>query len=232
LIDRLAWGLDVEASAMAAVHLSFDNGPHPEGTPRVLDVLAAHALPATFFVLGRELDRPAGYELARRVQAAGHRLGNHSWSHGTPLGDDPRPDAVELELERTQRLLDGLDVGAPCFRPFGGGGKLGPHLLSPAAVDWMVRRKATCVLWNVVPGDWTDPDGWVDRALTDLETREHALVVLHDAVPAATKHLDAFVRAAKGRGHTFTDAWPDDCVPLRAGQPRPGLERYVAATAP
>ena len=104
--------------------------------------------------------------------------------------------------------------------------------LSPAAVDWMVRRKATCVLWNVVPGDWTDPDGWVDRALTDLETREHALVVLHDAVPDATKHLDAFVRAAKDRGHTFTDAWPDDCVPLRAGEPRPGLERYVAATAP
>lgn len=215
---------------MAAVHLSFDNGPHPDGTPRVLDVLAAHGLPATFFVLGRELDTPAGFELARRIRAAGHRLGNHSWSHGTPLGDDPRPDAVELELERTQQLLDRIDDRAPCFRPFGGGGQLGPHLLSPAAVDWIMARKATCVLWNVVPGDWTDPNGWVDVALGALDGLDHALVVLHDAVPEATQHLDDFVRAAKAHGHTFTNAWPDDCVPIRDGEPRPSLERYVTST--
>jgi len=214
---------------MADIHLSFDNGPHAEGTPRVLDVLAAHALPATFFALGRELATPSGHALARRIVDAGHRLGNHSYTHGTPLGRDPRPDAVAIELEATQRLLSSLDPRPPCFRPFGGGGELGPHLLSPAAVEWLVARKATCVLWNVVPEDWLNPDGWVEVALRQLDTTAHALVVLHDAVPEATKRLDGFVRAALDRGHRFTAAWPDDCLPIRDGDPHPGLSAFVAS---
>lgn len=214
---------------MAQVHLTFDNGPHPVGTPLVLDVLAQRGLTASFFVLGKHLATDEGMDLARRIRDAGHRLGNHSYTHETPLGVDPRPDAVALELGRTQDLLDTVWDGPRWFRPFGGGGKLGPHLLSPSAVSWMAARGSTCVLWNSVPGDWLDADGWVEPALADADRLDLDVLVLHDILPDALRHLDRFLGALVDAGHTFTDALPSDCLPVIDGLPQPGLERFVQA---
>jgi peptidoglycan/xylan/chitin deacetylase (PgdA/CDA1 family) len=61
------------------VALTFDDGPHAETTPQILDALAAHGARATFFVIGRYLDSHAA--IARRALAEGHELGNHSWTH-------------------------------------------------------------------------------------------------------------------------------------------------------
>jgi peptidoglycan/xylan/chitin deacetylase (PgdA/CDA1 family) len=210
------------------VTLTFDNGPDPVGTPLVLEVLRRHRLTATFFVLGRQLDAPGGLDLARRVVSEGHRLGHHGYSHETPLGLDRRPDAVALELERTQALLERVDSGERLFRPFGGGGRLGPHLLSVDAARWLEARRFTCVLWNSVPGDWADPDGWVASALADLDRLEHALVVLHDVVPAAMAHLDRFLGETRERGHRFEATFPEDCLPLVRGRRRPGLSTFIA----
>lgn len=212
---------------MARVHLTFDNGPHPVGTPQVLDVLARHGVTATFFVLGRELAAPGGLALARRIRDAGHRLGNHSYTHAVPLGDDPGEEAVQRELTATQALLDGVWEGPRWFRPFGGGGKLGPHLLSPEAVDWLGERRATVVLWNVVPGDWLDAHGWMEVALEQIASTEHAVVVLHDILPEAMEHLDAFLCALEARGDTFGDDFPAEVLPLVEGAPTPGLADCV-----
>ncbi len=212
---------------MSRVHLSFDNGPHPVGTPLILEVLRRRGLQATFFVLGRELATPEGRALAEQIVHEGHRLGNHSWSHQTPLGEDPGWDAVERELAGTQVLLDALWTGPRWFRPFGGGGKLGPHLFSPQSVEWLVQNEVTAVLWNSVPGDWLDAEGWVDVALADAERLEHDLVVLHDIVPEAMAHLDRFLGELADRGHTITEALPADCLPLVDGVPGPRLAGYV-----
>ncbi|MCB9763787.1 MAG: polysaccharide deacetylase family protein [Alphaproteobacteria bacterium] len=217
---------------MGRVHLSFDNGPHPEVTPRVLDALRRRGLSATFFVLGRNLDTPWGMELARRIRDEGHRLGNHSYSHAVPLGDDPRPDAVAQELERTQDLLDRVASGPLWFRPFGGGGVLGPHLLSEDSLRWLMARQATCVLWNAVPEDWLDAEGWAARALDQLDAQGHSVLVLHDVLPEAMAHLDAFLGAMLDRGHRVTDALPADCLPVVQGQARPGLEGCVRWRGP
>jgi peptidoglycan/xylan/chitin deacetylase (PgdA/CDA1 family) len=216
---------------VGAVHLTFDNGPHPEVTPRVLEVLRRREVSATFFVLGQHLIEPAGAALARRVRDQGHRLGNHSFSHRVPLGEDPGPDAVARELAGTQALLDALWDGPRWFRPFGGGGRLGPHLLSPDAVRWLVEARMTCVLWTSVPGDWLDPAGWVDRALADADAQAHDVVVLHDVLEDATQHLDRFIGALLERGHTFTDALPPECLPVVDGVLQPSLHRYVAGGA-
>lgn len=63
----------------AAVSITFDDGPNPDATPRILDTLAREAVPATFFVLGRHADRWP--ELVRRMAAEGHQLANHGWHH-------------------------------------------------------------------------------------------------------------------------------------------------------
>lgn len=212
---------------MASVHLSFDNGPHPEGTPAVLDTLRRRGLDATFFVLGKHLATPTGADLARRVRDAGHRLGHHSYSHEIPLGEDPRPEAIEDELGRTHTLLRAIWQGPRWFRPFGGGGRLGPHLLSPAAVDWLGRHAYTCALWNVVPGDWLDPDGWVERALAGVDAQRDAVVVLHDILPDAMANLEYFLMALREEGHSFTTELPPDCTPMIRGRCGPELVSFT-----
>jgi peptidoglycan/xylan/chitin deacetylase (PgdA/CDA1 family) len=204
---------------MARVHLTFDNGPHPEGTPLILDTLARHQLTATFFVLGKHISTHDGRALSMRCIRAGHRIGHHSWSHEIPLGEDARPDAVQRELQDTHDVLAGLWVGPRWFRPFGGGGHLGPHLLSPRAVQWLAARHYSVVLWNSVPGDWLDAEGWVDKALDDAERLDDMVVVLHDIVPDAMRHLDRFITTLKARGHTFATDWPPSVLPMVDGVP-------------
>ncbi|HEU4537221.1 MAG TPA: polysaccharide deacetylase family protein [Polyangiaceae bacterium] len=214
---------------MTRVALSFDNGPDPDVTPRVLDALAARGIRAHFFVLGRLLAAPAGRAAAERARAEGHVLGNHSFSHETPLGDDPRPDAVAREIAATERLLGPLAAAPRLFRPFGGGGALGPHLLSPAAVDHLVAEGYSCVLWNSVPRDWDDPTGWPARALADCARGGHLLVVLHDVAGACLAALPRFLDEARGRGVEFVADLPAACVPIEGGRVRADLAGLVRA---
>jgi hypothetical protein len=71
---------------MGRVALSFDNGPHEDITPRVLDVLARHAVKASFFVVGEKLRKPELRRQAERAHGAGHWIGNHSMTHAFPVG--------------------------------------------------------------------------------------------------------------------------------------------------
>lgn len=198
--------------------LSFDNGPDPEVTPRVLDGLREHRASAYFFVLGKLVDTPFGPPLVRRALAEGHLVGNHSFTHSVPLGDDPRPEAVAAEIAATEALLAPLVAGERLFRPFGGGGVLGPHLLSAAAARYLQENAYTCVLWNSVPRDWVEPQGWADTALADLARREHTLLVLHDIQGACLDRLDGFLREARARGAEFTLDLPPGCVPIAKGR--------------
>src|ERR1700691_4697722 len=92
---------------MRKVTLTFDNGPEPLITPFVLDSLAQHNLKATFFVLGQKVSEPARARIARRAIEEGHRIGNHTFSHTTPLGQMDRVAALE-EFERTEQALAAL----------------------------------------------------------------------------------------------------------------------------
>lgn len=216
---------------MGRLTLTFDNGPSPETTPAVLDELAARGLHAYFFVVGRQVDGPGGADLVRRAPAAGHRIGNHSMTHDVPLGRSSDPGHVAAEIEAPQARLDELGVTGdpPLFRPFGGGGHLGPHLLSRQAADHLRGRGYTIVLWNSVPVDWEPPfDAWVDRALADLDRRDHTVVVLHDLPSGAMDHLPRFLDEVEARGIEITLDLPDGCTPLRAGVPGPGFDGCVA----
>jgi len=213
----------------ARVTLSFDNGPHPDVTPQVLDLLAARGARAHFFVLGKHLDDPARRRLVERARDDGHLIGNHSFSHSAPLGRDTRPDAVEREIAATEALLADLAPGPRRFRPAGGGGVLGPHLLSRRAVDYLVDRAYTCVLWNSVPRDWVDPDGWVPRALAECAERPHTVVVLHDVPGASLAGLPTFLDALRDRGAELVTDLPADCTPITDGRIVGDLGDLVAA---
>jgi len=99
-------------------------------------------------------------------------------------------------------------------------------LMPRAVADLLVARQYTCVLWNSVPGDWRDPEGWLPRALADVETRDWSLVVLHDINAAAMAHLDEFLQRLTQSGYEFRQDFPPDCTPIVDGrilQPIEGL---------
>ncbi len=211
---------------MKTVTLTIDNGPDPDATPRVLDILAARNIPSAFFVLGKNAADPARRPLLERTLAEGHWIGNHTWSHDGPLG--PMTDAAAIaEIERTQDALGEFADPRRMFRPVGGSGALGPHLLNPAARDFLASGGYTCVLWNSVPRDFSDPDGWVARGLEHVETLDHTLMVLHDVPGGCVDKLDGFLGQLQDRGVTFVQDIPDDAIIIDRGDVRDTASAYV-----
>lgn len=110
----LSWNIDQVGAAPGKVALSFDDGPDPRWTPRILDILREKEAPATFFVIGDEANQYPS--LLRREFSEGHEIGNHTYSH--PRFDDIPPAQLRLQLNLTQRLLESV-LGAKTilFRP-------------------------------------------------------------------------------------------------------------------
>ena len=214
---------------MCPLTLTFDNGPTPGVTERVLDVLAAHGIKSTFFVIGRKLAAsPEARRCAERAHAEGHWIGNHTFTHSKPLGEIASGADAIAEITRTDAEIGPLAHSDKLFRPYGGGGRIGPWLLSRATVEHMTVTGDTVVLWNAIPRDWDDPDGWVDRALGQIEALPWPLIVLHDIEGAALKHLDRFLRLATDHGFEFRQVFPDDCVPVRRGTIVGDISQIVA----
>jgi len=213
--------------------LSFDNGPTPDVTPLVLDVLARHGVKSTFFVIGEKLDRPGHRALAERAHAEGHWIGNHTWSHSLPFGLMP-PEAAKSEFDRTQDAIGPLTHHHRYFRPYGQGGNLDNRLLSNDVVAHLATQRATIVLWSALPRDWQDPEGWVERALDQVaeqasDMQPWSLMVLHDLPTGAMRHLDRFLGLIEERGGRIRQDFPPDCLPMVDGELKLPIEQYLAA---
>ncbi|MEP7203084.1 MAG: polysaccharide deacetylase family protein [Ilumatobacteraceae bacterium] len=211
------------------VSLTFDNGPTPGITEPVLELLAAHDVPATFFAIGRKLDTARGRQLGKRIVAEGHRLGGHTWSHSVQFGgaDD---DTVSDELDRTRAVVADAGGDELLFRPFGAGGVIDDRLMSAFGATTLSSLGYTCVLWNVLPGDWRDPDGWVAPALTEIDQSPWSVVVLHDVADAALARLDEFLSAMHDRASAWSQDFPDECTPIRDGSPTSWFATLCLAT--
>lgn len=209
---------------MRKVTLTFDNGPDPDVTPGVLDILKRHSVQATFFVIGDKLrDRN---RLAERAHQEGHWIGNHTFTHIVPLGRLAEPKRAVWEIERTQELIGNLAHERRFFRPLGGG-NLSKDLFNHEAVEYLASKKYTCVLWNVVPQDWIYPSSWVDRAVNMSLQQEEACVVLHDLSTGAMDQVDRFIGKMRDNDFVFTQDFPSSCIPMDSGRVRNSLEAYV-----
>lgn len=210
------------------VSLTFDNGPTPGVTEAVLDVLEARSVPATFFAIGSKLATPAGLDLGRRIVAAGHRVGGHTWSHEVQFGVAD-PARVDDELQRTSDAVEAAGGEPLLFRPYGAGGVIDARLMSRFGADRLCSRGCTCVLWNVLPGDWRDQSGWIEVARAGIDRQPWAVVVLHDIADAALPRLDELLDSLTGRV-TWSQDFPDGCTPIRHGVPTSSFDMLLAAT--
>jgi len=175
--------------------------------------------------MGRKASTPEGSALVRRASEEGHWIGNHTFTHSVPLG---RLDvaAALREFEQAEQALACFAQRQKLFRP-PGSGQLGKHLLHPAVVERLKAGGYTCVLWNSVPGDFRDPDGWLNRALADCQSRDWTLLVLHDLPNGAMAHLDEFISVLQRDGFEFPQEFPPDCVPILDGKIVLPLDPYV-----
>jgi peptidoglycan/xylan/chitin deacetylase (PgdA/CDA1 family) len=210
------------------VTLTFDNGPTPGITEPVLDILGAHSVSATFFAIGQKLATPDGHALGQRIVSEGHQLGGHTWSHSIQFGlaDDA---VIDDELSRTRAVVDAAGGDGLLFRPYGAGGVIDDRLMSSFAATTLCSHGYTCVLWNVLPGDWRDSTGWVEHALNHIDRNPWSVVVLHDVVNAALPRLDEFLTTIARRDPIWSQDFPDECTPIRNGSPTPSFDTMCIA---
>jgi peptidoglycan-N-acetylglucosamine deacetylase len=204
--------------AARRVTLSFDNGPTPDVTERVLDILAGPRILTTFFVIGSKLGEAAPVSVMQQAHAAGHWIGNHTFSHTVALGDRPERSYAVGEIEGAQARIGRFSHPDKLFRPYGNSGRLGPHLLSQAALDHLITHNYRTVIWNNVPGDWKDPDGWVESCIAQVLIQDWSVVVLHDIEGGCLARLPELLRRLEDLGVIYQQDFPDSVTLTRAGR--------------
>lgn len=163
------------------VALTFDDGPDPQYTPAIAEVLKRHQAKATFFVLGRHGQQYLA--ILKDLMAAGHELGNHTFNH--PNLNLTLPPTIQAEIGQTDAVLKQIQYPDPIyFRP--------PYGRAGLAVTSTVKPLGrTLILWDIDLMDWAQSPPSVKNMATTLEQqlKPGAIIVLHDAI-AGTKPGD------------------------------------------
>jgi peptidoglycan/xylan/chitin deacetylase (PgdA/CDA1 family)/sulfur carrier protein ThiS len=182
------------------VALTFDDGPWPDSTQQILDILKKYDVPATFFVIGRQAEaRP---ELIHAELDAAMDVENHSWDHpNSPPFRDLTPKKIRTEIRQCRDVLRDLGADPTLFRPPGGS-------YSDKMVDIADKLGERLVLWAVDPRDWA-PGATAKRiAKTVLDTvKPGAIILLHDGGgdrSATVEALPKIIRRIKKMGLTFS----------------------------
>ncbi len=176
------------------IAMTYDDGPHPRNTPRLLDMLRKRNIKATFYVIGRSVNMYP--HIVRRIVAEGHEIGNHTWSHPklTALSDSQ----VRLELSKTRdAIVAASGVKPRTMRPPYGA-------LRQSQRAWIFKEFGyPTILWNVDPEDWRRPGVSVVTSRIVNRTRNGSIVLAHDlhkpTVDAMPATLDGLLR----RGFKF-----------------------------
>jgi peptidoglycan/xylan/chitin deacetylase (PgdA/CDA1 family) len=171
--------MDAFVGFKPAIALTFDDGPNDKYTPGLLDNLAAQQVKATFFLIGKLVNMyPA---IVRRIQAEGHAVGNHTFTHELPLEGVPREQALR-ELSSCKKAIEdatGRPAG-PLFRP--PWGRLGTTALYAAGEMGLIA-----VHWSVEGKDWeanAQHETILNRISGRIDSRKQdEIVLLHDGSP-------------------------------------------------
>jgi peptidoglycan/xylan/chitin deacetylase (PgdA/CDA1 family) len=163
----------------SGVALTFDDGPDPVQTPRMLDLLAKYHVKATFCLVGKNVQ--AYPELVRRIVAGGHTLCNHSWRHSLTLGTQS-PATIRADLQRTNDAIHDAAPGAKIAYLRAPGGNF-----TPAYVQVATEMGMRSIYWQVDPRDWDHPAGESSsahraRVIAGVEKHVHkgSIVLSHD----------------------------------------------------
>jgi peptidoglycan-N-acetylglucosamine deacetylase len=160
------------------VAITFDDGPDPEWTPKILDILKAYNIKAAFFLVGVNAERYPW--LVRRIVAEGHEIGNHTYYH--PNLALCWPEHVRLELNATQLLLETITGRATTlFRPPYAADTSPSRLSELSALQIAQDLSYLVVLENIDPQDWARPGADIIVQRVKQQRRDGSIILLHDA---------------------------------------------------
>lgn len=186
------------------VAMTFDDGPHPRNTPRLLDMLRERGIKATFYVIG---NRVATWpDITRRIHEDGHEIGNHSWSH--PFLSKLSQGRVLREIDQTTNAIWQVTGRPPVtFRPPYGA-------FTRAQRTWLhTNRKLPTILWSVDPVDWRRPGPRAVSSRILRGSHKGAIILSHDIHRGTIDAMPATLDGLAARGMRFVTVsqilgWP------------------------
>ncbi len=180
------------------VALTFDDGPTPGMTEEVLSILNEAGVKATFFVIGANLER--NLEDGRKIVAAGHELGNHTYSHKRMVLKTP--SFIESEIERTDQLIRqaGYQPAIHFRPPYGKKLILLPYFLA--------RTSRKTITWDVEPDSYPEIAADSNKIVAHVmeKTRPGSIILLHVMSESRSESLKAVkgvITGLKGQGYSF-----------------------------
>lgn len=174
----------VEARTRSGVELTFDDGPHPDFTPQVLEILRRYDARATFFCIG--INALAYPELVARTVEEGHQVANHTWSH--PYLPDLTRDQVLRQVDATNEALAKATGGENTLvrPPYGA--------RTSRLLYWLAGQGMVTALWDVDANDWAAPGTEAVVAKVTAEVRPGSVVLMHDAGGDRSQTIEALPR--------------------------------------
>ncbi|HMS01087.1 MAG TPA: polysaccharide deacetylase family protein [Anaerolineales bacterium] len=180
------------------IALTFDDGPHPRDTPGVLETLAKHEVRATFFLIGKDVEK--NQNLVKQIHAGGHEIGIHCYRH-LPFPFE-RPDVLQNQLDKTKSLISQACGISPTeirdVRP--------PYGMFTAKTKYLLAEWGyRLVMWNCIPPHFTQPLSWTIQQILEASIAG-SIVVLHDGHGHGSKAaqiVETIVPKIKSQGFEF-----------------------------
>ncbi|WP_170223673.1 polysaccharide deacetylase family protein [Nonomuraea turkmeniaca] len=180
----------IDCTRVKCLALTFDDGPG-ETTPALLKTLKQAGAKATFFLVGKQVERRP--KIAKQVLAQGHAIGNHTYSHASlPTLLD---DEIFTELESTQEIIEDATGRRPVmFRP--------PYGHTDDRVLAMAyQTELAQIMWTGTTLDWQLRDAKKIKAAVLRLAQRNGVILMHDTVPATVKAMPGIVKELKKRGY-------------------------------
>jgi len=182
---------NVEGTAIA---LTFDDGPHPKNTTRLLDMLKERGLKATFYVIGQNVVQYP--EIMQRIVAEGHEIGNHSYTHPA-LSKCSAAKLTEEITKTNDAIVQSCGVTPTTIRP--------PYGATNASVTKRLNDEfgLTVVMWSVDPQDWKIRKASHVSNHILQNTKSGSIVLAHDIHPTTIDAMPAVLDGLLSKGHKF-----------------------------
>jgi len=182
------------STSLPYIAMTYDDGPHPKNTPRLLDMLRKRNIKATFYVVGRNVNQYP--HIVRRIVSEGHEIGSHSWSHANfaKLSDA----AIRKELDKTRdAIIAASGVQPRTLRPPYGSLRSSQRL-------WIHKEYGyPTILWDVDPEDWRRPGPSVVTSRILRKTHNGSIVLAHDLHKSTVDAMPATLDGLLSRGFKF-----------------------------
>ena len=214
--SSLVWRGNIEQKE---IHLTFDDGPHPSVTPRVLEILQRHQVKAVFFCVGENIRKYP--EVAKMILYEGHKIGNHTFNHlkGWSTSDDLYFQNIDVcdeeiqqiiqEFNKEQRVLNPQSeniMPSSLFRP--PYGRITPAQIRHLTSSYIPPKRI--IMWDLLTFDYDRKLNWKNALYYIIKkSRNGSIVVFHDSKKAEMQlfhMLETYIVTMKQKGFSFTNS--------------------------